>query len=561
MKIIILGGYGIFGGRLCQLLAPDARLSLFVAGRSYKNAEALCQSLPPGAHREPLEFDRDKDIHALLQLVRPDLVIDASGPFQTYGADPYRLVKACLANDVNYLDFADGSDFVKGIGQFDALAKSQNLFILSGVSSFPVLTAAVVRRLSLDLDQIKSIRGGIAPSSFAVVGLNVMRAISAYAGKPIGLVRDGRHAVAYALTEGMRFTVSPPGRLPLNNTYFSLVDVPDLQVLPELWPGLNSIWMGAGPVPEILHRVLNVLAWLVRLRILPSLNRFAPLFFWAINTFRCGEHRGGMFVEIDGVKKDGATVTRSWHLLAERDDGPFIPCMALEAMIVRILNGNSPPVGARPASRDLELDDYERLFERRTIFTGRRDSAMGNPPHSLFKTLLGSAWSVLPKPIQEMHDTRENLHMSGTAMVVRGKGWIARLIAALFQFPIEGKDISIDVRIRKSAESETWERTFAGRSFTSVLSLGEGQNDRLLCERFGPFSFGIALVIDDEKLRYIVRRWKLWGLPLPRALAPGGDSYESSKNGRFGFDIEIMHPLTGLIVKYSGELAPITKGH
>ena len=49
-----------------------------------------------------------------------------------------------------------------------------------------------------------------------------------------------------------RYTIAPPGRLPLQPIRFSLVDVPDLQVLPELWPGLRSVWMGAGPVPEIL---------------------------------------------------------------------------------------------------------------------------------------------------------------------------------------------------------------------------------------------------------------------------------------------------------------------
>ena len=51
-----------------------------------------------------------------------------------------------------------------------------------------------------------------------------------------------------------------PGRLPLRNLHFSLVDVPDLQVLPPEHPTMTDIWMGAGPVPEVLHRVLNLLA-------------------------------------------------------------------------------------------------------------------------------------------------------------------------------------------------------------------------------------------------------------------------------------------------------------
>ena len=40
----------------------------------------------------------------------------------------------------------------------------------------------------------------------------------------------------YPFTEQMRFTVAPPGQLPLRNTLFSLVDVPDLRALAVLWP-------------------------------------------------------------------------------------------------------------------------------------------------------------------------------------------------------------------------------------------------------------------------------------------------------------------------------------
>ena len=78
--------------------------------------------------------------------MKPNIIVDASGPFQIYG-DPYALVRAAIAQGIDYLDLADGSDFVKGIAQFDALARGRGVFVLSGVSSFPVLTAAVVRRL------------------------------------------------------------------------------------------------------------------------------------------------------------------------------------------------------------------------------------------------------------------------------------------------------------------------------------------------------------------------------------------------------------------------------
>ena len=43
-RILIIGGYGTFGGRLVQLLADETRLTLIVAGRSREKADAFCAS-------------------------------------------------------------------------------------------------------------------------------------------------------------------------------------------------------------------------------------------------------------------------------------------------------------------------------------------------------------------------------------------------------------------------------------------------------------------------------------------------------------------------------------
>ncbi|MBC7737498.1 MAG: hypothetical protein H7245_09860 [Candidatus Saccharibacteria bacterium] len=45
MKILILGGYGVFGGRLVQLLAGQG-LDLIVAGRDLQRARAFCATHP-----------------------------------------------------------------------------------------------------------------------------------------------------------------------------------------------------------------------------------------------------------------------------------------------------------------------------------------------------------------------------------------------------------------------------------------------------------------------------------------------------------------------------------
>lgn len=557
LRILIVGGYGVFGGRLAILLADEPRLQLVIAGRSLKQAQAFCDGMTAAARLVPALFDRNGDVTAQLRTIAPDIVVDASGPFQVYGDRPYRLVEAALALGISYLDLADGREFVTGVRQFDAEAQRRRVFVLSGVSSFPVLTAAVCRRLAKGLDEVRAITGGIAPSPYAGVGANVIRAISSYAGKPIALTRAGQPSTGYGLTETRRFTIGPPGRLPLRSTLFSLVDVPDLEVLAEEWPGVGSVWMGAGPVPEILHRCLIGLAWVVRLRVLPSLSYFAPLFHLAINTVRWGEHRGGMFVKLEG-RAVGAGVERTWHLLADGDDGPFIPSMAVEAIVRKCLDGSRPPPGARPATGDLELGDYEALFERRTIYTGAWLSKPSDEA-PLYKRVLGPAWEDLPREIRDLHDFDGTLVAAGRAQVDRGNGLVSRAIGWVFGFPSAGEDVPLRVTFVSRDGAEHWSRRFGARSFCSEQRQGRGRFDRLIVERFGPFAFGLAAVRDGESLLLIVRRWSVLGIPLPLVLAPRGDAYEHVRNGRFSFHVEIGLPLVGLVVRYRGWLVPETQ--
>ncbi len=355
--VLIVGGYGIFGGRLVELLEDEPGLTLIVAGRSAEKARHYCESRTAAkALLVAARFDRNGGLAGQLTELAPDIVVDASGPFQEYGADRYRLVEASIAAGIDYLDLADGAGFVAGIGAFDKAVKEAGTFVLAGASSFPVLTALVVRELSAGMASLETIRGGIAPSPFAGVGENVIRAIAGYAGKPAAITKDGAATAGYPLTDSMRFTVSPPGRKPLRNILFSLVDVPDLRVLPEIWPDARTVWMGAGPVPEILHRALIGFAWLVRWRVLPSLTPIVGLIRFVMNRIRWGEDRGGMFVEITGRSEGSKPTRKSWHLLAEGRDGPLIPCMAIEAVIRKLMNGDILQSGARTPIEDLALE-------------------------------------------------------------------------------------------------------------------------------------------------------------------------------------------------------------
>lgn len=549
LRLLILGGYGVFGARLIELLADEARLHIIVAGRSLAKAETLCARYRGRAQLEPMVLDRDHaDVH--LPRLQCDVVIDASGPFQDYGADRYRVIRACIARGIHYLDFADAADFVDGVSQFDELARRSEVFVLSGVSSFPVLTAAALDAMAETMT-ITRVEGGIAPSPYAGIGMNVMRAVAGYAGSPVPLVRNGRVTTAVGLGESRRYTVAVPGKMPLRNLRFSLVDVPDLLILPREQPSIVELWMGAGPVPESLHRILNLLS-LARARFkLPSYEPLSPLFYAILNRMRFGEHRGGMYVQATGVR-EGRPVTRSWHMIAEGDDGPYIPSMAIEIILRKMLDGTIPAIGARPAVHALDLDDYAEAFRGRQITAGFRDQT---PARNLYRQILGEAFDALPPSLRAMHDGPVT-EWVGTTTIRRGSGPIRGALAALLGFPKSGRNIPTTVIFHRDGLRERWERRFGSKTVSSTQVPGTGRMLHLIMERFGPVTCAVALVLDGNRLYFVPRHWWLFGIPMPRWLLPGGESQESCLDDSMAFDIKIALPILGTLVSYRGVLKP-----
>jgi hypothetical protein len=556
LRILILGGYGTFGGRLVRLLADEPRLTLLIAGRSLDKATAFIGAVDAKATLVPAVMDRSGDSGPLLSTLNLDLLIDASGPFQDAGPDPYRLVKTCIALGICYLDLADATTFVAGISSLDDAAKANGVFALSGCSSFPALSFAALAALKPGFAKIETVTSGIAPSPKVRMGLNVIKAVSSYAGKPVALRRDGKPTTGYGLMDGVHWTIAPPGGIPLKSRRFALADAPDLVLLPRVLPGLKSAFIGAGTEPQILQRLLGLCGWLVRLKLLPALAPFASLFHRVSQRLGFGEHRGGMFVTVTGTAIDGGRLARSWHLIAEGDDGPFIPAMAAEAIVYGWLSSRKPQPGARPATGELTLAEFAPLFSRFSIRSGIRDDSPSGETAPLYRRMLAGAWNGLPPAVAAMHDSAATRTVEGRATVERGTGLAARIIAAIIGFPAANPDIPVSVRFECADGRETWIRTFGKTSFRSVQSAGTGRDTYLLAEDFGPFRVLIALVPDKGRLRLVIRGWRFLGLPLPLFLAPGGETFEEERDGTFRFHVEISSPLTGLIVRYTGWLRP-----
>lgn len=330
------------------------------------------------------------------------------------------------------------------------------------------------------------------------------------------------------------------------------MDAPDLKLLPARFAGLQSTFTGVGTEPQLLQRMLSLAARLVRLRLLPSLQPFARLLQRASHAFAIGDHRGGMYVRVGGVDHAGQRLSCGWHLIAEGDDGPFIPVIAVDALVRRLLTGIRPENGARPAAGELQLADFEAAFQRFSITSGiTMENAEARQP--LYQRILGSAWERLPPAISALHAGGARV-ASGRARIERGGGLLARVVAGVIGFPRAGEDVPVTVRFAADGDKEIWTRDFGGTVFRSLQVEGKGRDRHLLAEVFGPFRVLMALVPDGEKLRLVVRGWRFCGIPLPMFLAPGGDTYEEERDGRFHFHVEIGGRLTGLVVRYTGWL-------
>ena len=131
---------------------------------------------------------------------------------------------------------------------------------------------------------------------------------------------------------------------------------------------------------------------------------------------------------------------------------------------------------------------------------------------------------------------------AGTARVQRGTGLISNALGKLFGVPNPSEQIPVSVQFSPHNGGETWTRTFGSSTFSSTQTRGTGRNAHLMVERFGVIDVALALVLKDDKLFMIPRRWSVLGVPLSKILLPSGSSYETQKNGQFHFDIEISAP-------------------
>lgn len=350
MRAVVLGGYGNFGARICRALAGDRDIETVAAGRNPQSAKGARLDL------------RDVEFPAALAKLAPDVVVHCAGPFQ--GQD-YRVVSATLAAGAHYLDLADGREFVARFAESsDPAARRADRVAFSGASTLPALSSAVIDHLSKRLHSVEEIRIAIAPGQRAPRGEATIAGVFSYAGKRFRWWSGGKWRDAYGWQEMRR------EQFAFGTRWAAACDVPDLELLPQRYPGARTVEFRAALEFGVQQWALWLAAAARRAGVPLAIERRAALMNRIAGWMdRFGGEHAGMKIALSGARADGSRARIEWQLTAPADNGPEIPCMAAILLARKLARGEIAARGAFPCVGFLTLAEFEGEFARWKITT------------------------------------------------------------------------------------------------------------------------------------------------------------------------------------------------
>ena len=349
--VLVLGGYGFFGHRISAALASTASVRVLVGGRDLGRANAAVRSMGlPLEHAVAVDA-RDNNLADVLRGLRVDVLVHTAGPFQSQDCS---VARAAIEAGCHYIDLADGRQFVAGISSLSTLASAAGVTVISGASSVPALSSAVIDRYLTGFERLESIRIGISTGARAP-GLATVRGVFSYGGKPIRSWENGAWVSAFGWLNLRRHRFPPP----LGSRWLGSCDVPDLELFPQRYPTVRTVSFQAGFASDLGHLVVWGLAGLVKVGILNNMSKFAsPLSCLSRWMEPIVSDKGGMFVTLEGEGKDGAPLRIGWNLIAEKNHGAHIPCGAAIALARKIGSGTPLPRGAMPCLGLLTVEEF-----------------------------------------------------------------------------------------------------------------------------------------------------------------------------------------------------------
>lgn len=367
-SVLILGGYGLFGSHIARRLARERGWRVVIAGRNGGTAAQRCDEIRQESGclsvLSALACDaQTPDLSQVLEREHADLVINACGPFQSRD---YAVARAVLTAGAHYIDLADARAFVAGFDELDAQARSRGRLAVSGASTVPGLSAAVVDGFRGEFMRLDAIEMGISPGNRTPRGLATVAAILSYVGRPLPWRERGRPRNVAGWQRLQRWHYPAP----VGTRWLAACDVPDLDLFARRYPELRELQFRAGLELRSLHFGLWLLSWLVRARLLHGLDRHASrLKSISELLVGSGSDAGAMHVDLRGIGANGRPLRVTWQLIATRGEGPQIPATAAVLLARKLARGQLSARGAMPCIGLFTLQEFIQELDGYAIAT------------------------------------------------------------------------------------------------------------------------------------------------------------------------------------------------
>ncbi len=360
-KVTILGGTGIFGGRIAAGLAESPEIQVTIASRSPDRATSFANKI--GARRVICDASNMDSVEAILK--ETDLLIHTAGPFQ---GNDYRVAEACIRSGVHYLDISDGREFVCGITALDAAAKERGVVVGSGASSVPAITHAMIEELATEFSSIETIQIALSPGNQNPRGPSTIGAILSYVGRPIRVWEQGQWSSVpgWSNCQVLEF----PPKVGRRRVY--RCETPDLELFPSRW-NARTVRFHAGVELNMINHTLAVIGGLRKWLPMPWLPRLAGVMTRLSRlVFAWGSKNGALSVWVTGIGCASTRIERRLAIVTD-DDGPATPSSPGILLGQKILLEDSLPRGAYPCSGLLDFSEIARHLEPFGIWHARGD--------------------------------------------------------------------------------------------------------------------------------------------------------------------------------------------
>ena len=351
LRVVVVGGTGNYGGYVARSLADDPAIQLIITGRSNDTARAAADAL--GAHNcaKAGAYDLAGPPEALAAL-RPDLVINAVGPYHDQG---YAVARAAIGCRAHYCDLADAREFVCGIGVLDQQAKAAGVAVIAGASSIPALTAAYCDEAVGDGVTIDTIECGISGAQQSNQGVGTAAGALHYVGERFTRLKSGAMHPVTGWSDSHRVAIPT-----LGHRWFANANAPDLELFKQRYRGLTEHAFYAGHEIALLHFATRLLGTLRSLRLLPRLDRLASTLVPLSQLFNgLGRGESALFMRIAGITPDGAPYFKRHFIIVRDGMGPYIPCIPVVHIAKQLSVGGVIEAGARPCLGLISLKHYK----------------------------------------------------------------------------------------------------------------------------------------------------------------------------------------------------------